>query len=438
MLRKVAEGISVPLRKAGGRCPPIVYVLDCGGTISMTSTENGIVSHPDALDFERLIYENGPRLYRHNKLTRDLVEVKTIPKFIDRDSSYAKPFEWTRIAKEVTRLRRVERADGIVITHGTDTASELCAALSYLLKEQDIPVTITGAQKSARKSDGSIDYSSDAFRNIQDATYVAAYYGHNNNFYPTLTFNRHILFPENVIKTNVWSEDAYHNIGNHDLGSPDLSESGGVYVDGANLQLGSPQTSKELNFFKYRKWDDEPCNMHIDETPLDTKVTICPTKPGMSTESFSAMLESNDGAVIEGMGAGHAPSEILPIIKEHSIDGIPIAVCARPKGLVDIANGYGPGMDLLKAGVSERGGTKTSTVMHGGQYRADFAYIKLMYLTSHAKDISSVAISNGVAPENLLHSLFITGTRYRSPLSLRKYMDVTGVEPALNFYTVES
>ncbi len=75
--------------------------------------------------------------------------------------------EWKKIASAVVDATKMN-AHGVVITHGTDTMHYTAAALSFMLHDLNIPVVITGSQRSTDRG------SSDGFLNLASAVRVAA------------------------------------------------------------------------------------------------------------------------------------------------------------------------------------------------------------------------------------------------------------------------
>ncbi|MFH1424396.1 MAG: Glu-tRNA(Gln) amidotransferase subunit GatD, partial [archaeon] len=56
------------------------------------------------------------------------------------------PAEWGKIAKEVHK--ELSSAEGVIVTHGTDTLHYTAAALSFMLRGLNKPIAVIGAQRS--------------------------------------------------------------------------------------------------------------------------------------------------------------------------------------------------------------------------------------------------------------------------------------------------
>src|SRR5437870_4201960 len=77
------------------------------------------------------------------------------------------PIHWKGMAEEVAK-RIASGAEGVVISHGTDTLHYTAAALSFALANLPVPVLLVGAQRSSDRP------SSDAASNLTGAVALAA------------------------------------------------------------------------------------------------------------------------------------------------------------------------------------------------------------------------------------------------------------------------
>src|SRR5216117_1504422 len=82
-------------------------------------------------------------------------------------SEYIGPTHWKGMAEEVAK-RIADGAEGVVISHGTDTLHYTAAALSFALANLPVPVLLVGAQRSSDRP------SSDAASNPPGAADLAA------------------------------------------------------------------------------------------------------------------------------------------------------------------------------------------------------------------------------------------------------------------------
>ena len=136
---------------------PKVTLIYTGGTIgSKLDYKTGGVYM--LLKPEELLYEV-PEL-------ANVAELKVDPLFSisSEDMSY---LEWQKIAKQVYEAEK-EGSRGVVVTIGTDTMHYASAALSFMLNGINIPVVLTGAQRSSDRG------SSDAFMNLFCSVVLAA------------------------------------------------------------------------------------------------------------------------------------------------------------------------------------------------------------------------------------------------------------------------
>lgn len=117
---------------------------------------------------------------------------------------------WMKLNKRINEIFKNNEADGVVITHGTDTQEETAYFLSLTLR-YDKPVIITG---SMRPSTG---ISADGPKNIFDAVSVAASKeaAHRGVL---LVFNENILTGRDAVKTSTTHLNAFTAPNNGPIG----------------------------------------------------------------------------------------------------------------------------------------------------------------------------------------------------------------------------
>jgi len=150
-----------PVKKAAPKLNPqkglpTVAILSTGGTIAsrVDYRTGGVFADYTAEDFVAMCPE-----------LKDIANIKAVQLMSVMSEDIAAK-DWERMAKAVKDI--IDKVDGVVITHGTDTMHFTSAALSFLLKDLNKPVVITGAQRSIDRG------SSDAFMNLTCAVTAAA------------------------------------------------------------------------------------------------------------------------------------------------------------------------------------------------------------------------------------------------------------------------
>ncbi len=114
---------------------PRILIIYTGGTIGMR--ENPDTRALEPFDFNHLL-DNVPKL---RLLDIDIVSYEFAKPI---DSSSMTPSHWQDIARVIQK--HYDSFDGFVVLHGTDTMAYTASALSYMLRNLQKPVIITGSQ----------------------------------------------------------------------------------------------------------------------------------------------------------------------------------------------------------------------------------------------------------------------------------------------------
>jgi L-asparaginase len=261
---------------------PRVIILATGGTIA------GKGASPD-----RAAYESGKILIQDL-----LVAIPSINKLVDIKgeqianvaSSNMTIEIWMKLAKRINEIFTTNEADGVVITHGTDTQEETAYFLSLTIQSNK-PVVLTGSMRP------STAISSDGPKNLYDAILVAAA-PQSIGKGVIQSFNEMIYDAKNVTKTNTSNVNAFS--------SPNAGPIGKVY-DGQVKYYSEPiNTNNKKPFFDISK---------IAQLP---KVEIVYMYVDASTILLNTLInERVDGIIIAGAGGG-SYSKAFQVAAENS------------------------------------------------------------------------------------------------------------------------
>lgn len=288
-----------------------IQIIFTGGTISMQR-------HP--LDKQSNIIDNREDLIDDIRNELSQIEIRT-HQYSLKPSPSMTPFDMLDLAKLTQSFLDDPVIDGVVITHGTDTLEESAYFLDLFLLHKK-PVVFTGSMRSYS------DLGFDGLSNLLSSILVAAH--HDSIGKGVLVcLNDEINTAREVTKSHTLALDTFKS-----------------------LEFGPIGIVEQDNVIYTR-------NPSLRETALrpehiESNVALIKVAAGMSSDLLNLMIDAGvKGFVIEALGRGNVPPQMVPGITRAIENHIPVLLTSRcPIGRVLDNYGYeGGGHHLQSLGV---------------------------------------------------------------------------------------
>ena len=273
---------------------PRVIVLSTGGTIAGQQPNSDKAGYlPGKIPIKELL-KNIPSITQ-----KAIVQGERIASI----GSYDMTVDiWIKLARRINEIFAKNEADGIVITHGTDTQEETAYFLN-LTVQSDKPVVLTGSMRPATAISG------DGSKNLYDAIIVASDISSKGKGV-MLCFNESVYDAKNVVKTNTTNVNAFAS---PNTGSIGQVYDGRVFYTAQILNKHGGSTAFDIS--------------KIDSLP---SVEIVYAYAGASNAAINAFINNNAaGIIIAGTGNGSFDKAILESVKNAVKKGIMVVRSSR-------------------------------------------------------------------------------------------------------------
>ena len=313
-----------------------ILIINTGGTLSAVVKQQGMAP---GLSTNEMLEE----LHMVSKNTE-----LSMTDLCALDSANIFPDDWAAIAAKVAECKNDH--DGIVIIHGTDTMAYTSSMLSFMLRNINIPVVITGSQLSISNP------VADATENLRCAIYMAAS-GYGGVF---LAFNRKVMLGCRASKVNTISFDAFESIN-----YPYIAE-----ISSMGMQINDGMIPKKRGVFSLNaRYSD--------------RIAAVKLFPGIDVSVFLSLKDKGYRAVyVEAYGLGG-----MPFIKKDITAALGDLVSSGVFVLVGTQCMYG-GSDLT---VYETGRKALERgVAQAHDMTSEAAVTKLMWVLGQTGDLKEI------------------------------------------------
>jgi len=279
---------------------PKVRVLATGGTIAgaqASATDYGYKS--GAYDVNSLL-KAVPNL--------DKLAVITGEQVANIGSQDMNDEVWLKLARRVNEVLASPDADGVLITHGTDTLEETSYFLSLLTKS-DKPVVMVGSMRPATA------ISADGPGNIYNGVAVVSDRGARGKG-TLVVLNDEIHYARNVVKTDTTSVQTFRSLNRGPAG----------VVHTGKIEWFEPMDRKQGNASEFS----------LDGLEKLPRVDVIYAHANMSADLIDAAVRNGaQGLVVAGVGDGNMTTPALDALTRAAKTGVVVVRSTRlPAGIV--------------------------------------------------------------------------------------------------------
>ncbi|SFR55786.1 asparaginase [Halogeometricum limi] len=303
---------------------PTVHVVGCGGTIASEPAADGAAP---AKAGEELV-----------AAVPDVAEYATL-RVTDAGSraGFDMDFGVVASAADAVRTAVADGADGVVVTHGTDTLADTAYALD-LACDVPVPVVVTGSQ---RRFD---EPGSDAPANLLTAVRAAT----EDRFSPGVhvAFDDELHAARDVVKTHTNALDTFQSPGTGPVAT---------FTRATTRVHRDPERARS------------DVSLPADALSPDRDASAYATVPvvhsgtGVTGSALDRVVDEADGVVVEGTGLGNATGPLGDAVAE-AVDRLSVVVSSRcHAGPTEAVYGTaGGGVTLRDHGVAYAGTLSTA------------------------------------------------------------------------------
>jgi glutamyl-tRNA(Gln) amidotransferase subunit D len=245
---------------------------------------------------------------------------------------------WQNLARAV--VEEIEAgADGILVTHGTDTMMYTAAALSFMI-ETPVPIVLVGSQRSADRpsSDNAMNAICAALVAVSDIAEVTVVM-HGTTSDDFCEIHR----GTKVRKMHTSRRDAFKSVNSPPIGIVDYNK-------------------REIKtFIDYIRRREKSLKF---KPGMEPKCALVKFTPGADPSILDCYIEGGyKGLVLEGTGLGHVSTSWIPMIKKATAAKMPVIVTSQCLNGRICDRVYDTGRDMLKAGAIEGEDTLPETAL---------------------------------------------------------------------------